>query len=84
MVILAYPAMDLLLVAPLARSTITPVWRNWSYRLLVAAIALMLVADEIYGVDSSGYLSRRLARRALAALLRRVRLRRARAIDGWS
>jgi signal transduction histidine kinase len=56
-ILLAYPAMDLLLVAPLSRSMITPVWRNWSYRLLVAAIALMLLSDELYGVNSSSYVS---------------------------
>jgi signal transduction histidine kinase len=56
-ILLAYPAMDLLLVAPLARSVITPVWRNWSYRLLVAALALMLLSDELYGVNSSAYVS---------------------------
>ena len=54
-ILLAYPAMDLLLVAPLARSVLTPVWRNWSYRMLVVALALMLLSDEIYGVSSSSY-----------------------------
>jgi signal transduction histidine kinase len=54
-VLLAYPVMDLLLVAPLARSVVTASWRNQSYRLLLGAVVLLLVADEIYAFTSSTY-----------------------------
>ena len=54
-VLLAYPAMDLLLVAPLTRSMITPAWRNWSYRFLVAAIVLMLFGDELNALHPESY-----------------------------
>jgi signal transduction histidine kinase len=50
----AYPAMDVLLVAPLARLLVTSVARTASLRLLALAIVMMLIPDEVYygrGVD---------------------------------
>jgi len=54
-ILLAYPAMDLLLVAPLSRSMVTASWRNQSYRLLLGAVVLLLLGDEIYAFTSSTY-----------------------------
>jgi len=54
-ILLAYPVMDLLLVAPLARSVVTAAWRNQSYRLLLGAVVLLLLGDEIYAFTSSTY-----------------------------
>jgi signal transduction histidine kinase len=50
----AYPAMDILLVAPLARLLMTPVARIPALGLLVLAIVPQLVADEVYYGRSSG------------------------------
>ncbi len=44
----AYPVMDILLVAPLARLLVTPVVRTASFGLIVLAIAVQLVADDVY------------------------------------
>ncbi|HWB23542.1 MAG TPA: HAMP domain-containing sensor histidine kinase [Gaiellaceae bacterium] len=52
----AYPAMDILLVAPLARLLMTPVARIPALGLLVFATVLQLVGDEIYyGRSSADY-----------------------------
>jgi signal transduction histidine kinase len=54
---LAYPAMDLLLLAALARFLVTPAWRAASYRYLVASGVLLLAADEFYGLAITPYVS---------------------------
>ena len=53
----AYPLMDVLLLACLAGFFVTAVWRSPAFTLLVASIALLLVADEIYGIGPTGYRS---------------------------
>ncbi len=54
-VALSYPFMDIVLLAALVFVALTPTWRSVSYRYLGASIALLLVADEIYGVDPEKY-----------------------------
>ena len=49
----AYPAMDILLLAGLAGFFVTAAWRTTSFQLLAASIASLLLADELYGIDSS-------------------------------
>jgi signal transduction histidine kinase len=56
-VYLAYPAMDLLLFAALARLFVTEARRTPAYVLLATSILLLVVADEIYGGSSSSYVS---------------------------
>ena len=56
-VALAYPAMDILLLAALVAVALTPAWRTVAYRYLTASIVLLLVADEIYGVAPEKYTS---------------------------
>ena len=52
----AYPAMDILLVAPLARLLLMPVARTPALALLVAALGLQLAADDVYyGHAGSSY-----------------------------
>ena len=53
----AYPAGDIVLLAALAAFFITPAWRTPSYRWLAAALIMLLVADEIYGLSSDTYSS---------------------------
>ena len=52
---LAYPAMDVVLLAALAIYFLTPAWRTVAYRYLAASIALLLVADEVYGTSPDSY-----------------------------
>ena len=47
-VLVAYPCADLALVVLLSRLLITPAWRNAAFRLFVAGVGLMLVADIVY------------------------------------
>jgi signal transduction histidine kinase len=54
-VALAYPAMDVVLLAALAFTALTPTWRALSYRYLAASIVLLLFADELYGLSPSAY-----------------------------
>jgi len=56
-ILLAYPAMDVLLAAALARLLFTPAWRAPALSLLVGAVLLMLVADEVYLGLSETYTS---------------------------
>jgi signal transduction histidine kinase len=54
-VALAYPAMDVVLLAALAFLALTPSWRAVSYRYLAASIVLLLFADELYGLSPGAY-----------------------------
>jgi signal transduction histidine kinase len=54
-VALAYPAMDVVLLAALAFLALTPTWRTVSYRYLAASIVLLLFADELYGLSPGAY-----------------------------
>src|SRR5262249_25861099 len=47
-ILVAYPAMDILLVAALARLLVMPIARSGAVWLLTAGIATMLIADESY------------------------------------
>jgi signal transduction histidine kinase len=55
LVALAYPAMDVILMAGLVAVALTPTWRTVAYRYLAASILLLLVADEIYAVAPEKY-----------------------------
>ena len=48
LILLAYPAMDILLAAGLARLLFTPAWRCPALWLLAGAFLLQLVGDEVY------------------------------------
>src|SRR5262245_51618253 len=52
---LAYPTMDIVLLAGLAFLALTPAWRTVSYRYLTAAILLLLFADELYALAPDSY-----------------------------
>jgi signal transduction histidine kinase len=54
-VALAYPAMDVVLLAALAIYFLTPAWRTVSYRYLAASIVLLLIADEVYATSPDSY-----------------------------
>jgi signal transduction histidine kinase len=56
-VALAYPVMDILLLAALAVFFLTPARRTVAYRYLAASVVLLLVADEIYGMSPGTYAS---------------------------
>jgi signal transduction histidine kinase len=56
-VAMAYPAVDVLLLAGFAQLAIRPSWRTWSYQALFASVLLMLVGDEIYGATVDSYAS---------------------------
>jgi signal transduction histidine kinase len=51
----AYPAMDVILLAALVFFALTPTWRTVAYRYLAASIALLIVADELYGLSPGTY-----------------------------
>ena len=55
MVSLAYPTMDIVLLAGLAFLALTPAWRTVSYRYLTAAILLLIFADELYALAPDNY-----------------------------
>jgi signal transduction histidine kinase len=56
-VLMAYPAVDVLLLAVLARFFAIPSWRAPAYVLLMAAVFLLIAADEFYLSDINGYVS---------------------------
>jgi signal transduction histidine kinase len=56
-VALAYPALDVVLLAGLAAFFVTPAWRTPAYRLLVVGVVTLLIADEIYGLSVNSYSS---------------------------
>jgi signal transduction histidine kinase len=51
----AYPAMDVILLAALVFFALTPTWQTVAYRYLAASIALLIFADEIYGLSPASY-----------------------------
>lgn len=51
----SYPAMDVILLAALVFFALTPTWRTPAYRFLAASIALLIVADELYGLAPGTY-----------------------------
>jgi len=50
---MAYPAVDVLLLVAFAQLLVGPGGRTRAYRLLLGSIALWVVADEIFGLNSS-------------------------------
>jgi signal transduction histidine kinase len=52
---LAYPTMDIVLLAGLAFLALTPAWRTVSYRYLTLAILLLIFADELYALAPDNY-----------------------------
>jgi signal transduction histidine kinase len=54
-VAVAYPAMDIVLLAGLAIFFLTPAWRTVAYRYLAASIVLLLIADEVYATSPDSY-----------------------------
>jgi signal transduction histidine kinase len=52
---MAYPAMDVLLLVAFAQLVVGPGGRTLAYRLLLASVALWVVADEIYGLNTASY-----------------------------
>jgi signal transduction histidine kinase len=54
-ILLAYPAMDVLLLAALARFFITPASREPAFGLLVGSVLALVAADEIFGAASASY-----------------------------
>src|SRR5205085_5495405 len=53
----AYPILDLVLLAGLAGFFVAAAWRTPAFLLLVASIAFLLLADEVYGVAPNSYAS---------------------------
>jgi signal transduction histidine kinase len=47
-----YPFMDIVLLAGLAGFFVTAAWRTASFTLLVASVALLLAADEVFAIGS--------------------------------
>jgi len=52
---MAYPAADVLLLVGLAQLVLGPGGRTRAYRLLLVAVGLWVVGDEIYGLNVSSY-----------------------------
>ena len=52
---MAYPAMDVLLLVAFAQLLVGPGGRTLAYRLLLTSVALWVVADEIFALNSSTY-----------------------------
>src|SRR5207253_2063773 len=50
-----YPAMDVVLLAGFAGFFVSPAWRTPAFRYLIGAVLALLLGDEIYGLDVSGY-----------------------------
>jgi signal transduction histidine kinase len=50
-----YPAMDVVLLAGFAGFFVSPAWRTPAFRFLLAAVALLVVGDEIAGLTGSSY-----------------------------
>ena len=53
-VLAAYPTMDIVLLGGFAGFFVSPAWRTPSFRFLLGAVALQLVADEVYNGSSYG------------------------------
>jgi signal transduction histidine kinase len=53
----AYPGMDVILLAGLAGFFVTAAWRSPAFVLLVASVASLLIADEVYGIGPTSYRS---------------------------
>ena len=56
-VLMGYPAVDVLLVGVLARFFVTAAWRTPAYALLVPAVLFLVAADEVYVQNIDGYVS---------------------------
>ncbi len=56
-VVAAYPGMDVILLAGLAGFLVTAAWRRPAYVLLIASVASLLIADEVYGIGPTSYRS---------------------------
>jgi signal transduction histidine kinase len=54
---LAYPGMDVLLLAGLAGFFVTAAWRTPAFVMLVLSLTALLVSDDIYGVQRNAYAS---------------------------
>ncbi|HEX6788341.1 MAG TPA: HAMP domain-containing sensor histidine kinase [Gaiellaceae bacterium] len=54
---MAYPGMDVLLLAGLAGFFVTAAWRTPAFVMLVASLTALLVADDIYGIQGGSYAS---------------------------
>jgi signal transduction histidine kinase len=54
---LAYPAMDVLLLAGLAGFFVTAAWRTPAFVMLVLSLTALLISDDIYGVQRNTYAS---------------------------
>ncbi|HEY2373689.1 MAG TPA: HAMP domain-containing sensor histidine kinase [Gaiellaceae bacterium] len=54
---LAYPAMDVLLLAGLAGFFVTAAWRTPAFVMLVLSLTALLVSDDIYGAQRDAYRS---------------------------
>ena len=52
-----YPAMDVVLLGGLVGFFVSPAWRTPAFRLLAAAVLLILLGDEVYGLDPNNYAS---------------------------
>jgi signal transduction histidine kinase len=50
-----YPAMDVVLLAGFVGFFVSPAWRTTSFRYLLAAVAALVVGDEIAGFAGSAY-----------------------------
>jgi anti-anti-sigma regulatory factor len=55
--LIAYPAMDALLLGALARFFLAPAWRTRAFCYLAAGIVLLLMADEVYGAAPDDYIA---------------------------
>jgi signal transduction histidine kinase len=53
----AYPVMDVILLAGFVGFFVSAAWRTPSFFLLVGSVALLLFADEVYGVGPTSYRS---------------------------
>jgi signal transduction histidine kinase len=50
-----YPAMDVVLLAGFVGFFVSPAWRTPSFRFLLAAVAMLVVGDEIAGLVGNSY-----------------------------
>jgi signal transduction histidine kinase len=55
LVSMAYPAVDILLLVAFAQLIVGPGGRTLAYRLLLVSVALWVIADEIYGLNTATY-----------------------------
>ncbi len=53
----AYPVMDVILLAGFVGFFVSAAWRTPSFFMLVGSVALLLLADEVYGVGPTSYRS---------------------------